>query len=246
MRRHPLHLRLRSLRPVSAYQRIVVGTDGSDSAGRAVAHAAWLAGALGAELLVSHAYKETPEEGAAFRHLGSSVLRDACARVAEVAPRPLLRTGEAADSLVSLAREEGADLIVVGNRGLGTRRVLLGSVPGRVAQRAPCDVLIAHTTGEPTNGGYRRMLLATDRSPTAERAVAAGTALAEAVGAAPEELTVTTGDPAEGIVRAAADRGADLVVVGNKGLTGARRFLASVPSRVARRAPCHVLLVKTT
>jgi len=229
-----------------AYRRIVVGTDGSDSATLAVAHAAWLAGALGADLIVTHAYKEAPEDTGSLRNLGASVLRDACARVADVGPRPLLRTGEAADALVGLARQEGADLVVVGNRGLGTRRVLMGSVPGRVAQRAPCDVLIAHTTGEVPEAAYRRVLLATDRSPTAERAAAAGSALADALGAEREELHVTGEDPAAGIVRAAAERAVDLVVVGNKGLTGARRFLTSVPSKVARRAPCHVLLVKTT
>jgi nucleotide-binding universal stress UspA family protein len=245
VRPDPLRLRLRPLTRVGPYRRIVVGTDGSDSAGRAVGHAAWLAGALGAELLVSHAYREVTEEATGPRRMGSSVLRDACAMIAEVGPRPVLRTGEAAESLVSLAREEDAGLIVVGNRGLGTRRVLMGTVPGRVAQRAPCDVLIAHTTGE-LEAGYRRILLATDRSPTAQRAVAVGTELAEALGSGREELQVTEGDAADGIVRAAADRPADLVVMGNKGLTGARRFLASVPSRVARRAPCHVLLVKTT
>jgi nucleotide-binding universal stress UspA family protein len=245
MRRDPVRLPVRSLTRVGTYRRIVVGTDGSDSAGRAVGHAAWLAGALGAELIVSHSYREAVEEATTPRRLGSSVLRDACAQVAEVEPRPVLRTGEAAEALVSLAREEDVDLIVVGNRGLGNRRVLMGTVPGRVAQRAPCDVLIAHTTLD-VESGYRRLLLATDRSPTAERAVAVGTRLAEDLGADREELNVTEGDPAEGIVRSASDRGVDLVVVGNKGLTGARRFLASVPSRVARRAPCHVLLVKTT
>jgi nucleotide-binding universal stress UspA family protein len=126
------------------------------------------------------------------------------------------------------------------------RRIMMGTVPGRVAQRAPCDVLIAHTTEEEPEAPYRRVLLATDRSPTAERAVAAGRALAEAVAAEAEEIHITGGDPAEGILRAAEERSANLVVVGNVGLTGARRFLASVPSRVARRSPCHVLLVKTT
>jgi nucleotide-binding universal stress UspA family protein len=226
-----MHLPVRPLTRVGAYRRIVVGTDGSDSAGRAVGHAAWLAGALGAELLVSHSYREAVEEASTPGRLGSSVLRDACAQVAGVDPRPVLRTGEAAEALVSLAREEDVDL--------------MGTVPGRVAQRAPCDVLIAHTTAD-VEAGYRRLLLATDRSSTAERAVAVGRRLAEDLGAEPEELTVTEGDPADEIVRAAAERPADLVVVGNKGLTGARRFLASVPSRVARRAPCHVLLVKTT
>jgi nucleotide-binding universal stress UspA family protein len=231
---------------VSYYRRIVVGTDGSDSAARAVRHAGWLAGALGAELIVTHAFPEAREDTASRQRVGASVLRDACARVAEASPTSMLRTGEAAGSLVGLAREEGADLIVVGNRGMSGRRIMMGTVPGRVAQRAPCDVLIAHTTEEEPEAPYRRVLLATDRSPTAERAVAAGRALAEAVAAEAEEIHITGGDPAEGILRAAEERSANLVVVGNVGLTGARRFLASVPSRVARLSPCHVLLVKTT
>jgi nucleotide-binding universal stress UspA family protein len=105
---------------------------------------------------------------------------------------------------------------------------------------------VAHTAGDLRQGPWRRMLLATDHSATASRAVAAGTALADALGADREELHVTDQDPADGIVRTAADREVDLVVMGNRGLTGARRFLSSVPSKVARRAPCHVLLVKTT
>jgi nucleotide-binding universal stress UspA family protein len=231
---------------VSPYRRIVVGTDGSDSAIRAVRHAGWLAGALGADLIVTHAYPEAREDPGSPQRVGASVLRDACARIPEASPTSMLRTGEAAGTLVGLAREEEADLIVVGNRGLGSRRVLMGTVPGRVAQRAPCDVLIAHTTEEEPEASYRRVLLATDRSPTAERAVAAGRSLADAVGAESEEIHVTEGDPAAGILRTAAERSSDLVVVGNVGLTGARRFLASVPSRVARRSPCHVLLVKTS
>jgi nucleotide-binding universal stress UspA family protein len=230
---------------VSSYRRIVVGTDGSDSAIRAVRHAGWLAGALGADLIVTHAYPETRDDRDAPQGMGASVLRDACARVSQASPTGMLRTGEAAAALVGLAREEGADLIVVGNRGLSKRRVLMGTVPGRVAQRAPCDVLIAHTNVEEPEAPYRRVILATDRSATAERAVAAGRALAEAVGAESEEIHVTEGDPAEGIFGAAEERSANLVVVGNVGLTGARRFLASVPSKVARRSPCHVLLVKT-
>jgi len=231
---------------VSPYRRVVVGTDGSDSAIRAVRHAGWLAGALGADLIVTHAYPEARQDPASPQRVGASVLRDACAHVSEASPTSLLRVGEAAGTLVRLAREEEADLIVVGNRGLGSRRVLMGTVPGRVAQRAPCDVLIAHTTEEVPGAPYRRVLLATDRSPTADRAVAAGQALADSVGAEAEEIHITEGDPAEGILRAAGERSADLVVVGNVGLTGARRFLASVPSRVARRSPCHVLLVKTS
>ena len=229
------------------YNRIVVGTDGSDSARRAVEHSAWLAGRIGAPLLVSHAYREAAEGGGEGRHVGASVLRDACLDLGlPVPPQPVLREGDAADALLSIAGEEPSSLIVVGNRGLGRRRVVLGNVPGRVAHTAPGDVLIAHTTAARPRLEYRRMLLATDRSPTADRAVAAGRALAEATGAEAEELHVREGDPVVGIVGAAAERDVDVVVVGNRGMTGLRRFLASVPSKVMRSSPVHVLLVKTT
>jgi nucleotide-binding universal stress UspA family protein len=54
-------------------------------------------------------------------------------------------------------------------------------------------------------------------------------------------------DPADAIIRVAEEVEADLVVVGNKGMTGAKRFLlGSVPDRVAHHAPCAVLVLKTT
>ena len=55
-----------------------------------------------------------------------------------------------------------------------------------------------------------------------------------------------TGDPAEAIVRVAEQEKADLIVVGNKGMAGARRVLGSVPNSVAHQAPCSVLIVQTT
>lgn len=232
---------------MNPYERVIVGTDGSDSARVAVEHAAWLAGTIGADLLVSHAYRELPEERGAGRSVGASLLRDALADLRTGAtPQPILREGDAAETLLQLAGEAGPALVVVGNRGLGRRRVVLGNVPGNVAHRAPGDVLIAHTTGGGRPPPYHRFLLASDRSPTAERAVATGRALAEATGAEASELHVTETDPVTGILAAAEEADADVVVVGNRGMTGARRFVASVPSKVARRAPCHVLLVKTT
>jgi len=55
-----------------------------------------------------------------------------------------------------------------------------------------------------------------------------------------------TGDPAEAIVRVAEQEQADLIVVGNRGMTGVRRVLGSVPNSVAHQAPCSVLIVQTT
>jgi nucleotide-binding universal stress UspA family protein len=53
------------------------------------------------------------------------------------------------------------------------------------------------------------------------------------------------GDPAEAIVRLADQVGADLIVVGNKGMKGVRRVLGSVPNSVAHHANCSVLIVDT-
>ena len=76
--------------------------------------------------------------------------------------------------------------------------------------------------------------------------------LTEAANAA-EEAGVTAhtfprqGDPADAILDVAEERDADLIVVGNKGMTGAKRFLlGSVPNRVSHHAPCSVLIIRTT
>src|SRR5262249_10343691 len=55
------------------------------------------------------------------------------------------------------------------------------------------------------------------------------------------------GDPADVIIEVAEERKADLIIVGNKGMTGAKRFLlGSVPNKVSHHAPCSVLIVRTT
>jgi nucleotide-binding universal stress UspA family protein len=54
------------------------------------------------------------------------------------------------------------------------------------------------------------------------------------------------GDPADAILDVAEERGADLIIVGNRGRTGAKRFLlGSVPNRISHHAPCAVLIIRT-
>ena len=54
------------------------------------------------------------------------------------------------------------------------------------------------------------------------------------------------GDPADAILDVAEEQGSDLIVVGNKGMSGAKRFLlGSVPNKVSHHAPCSVLIVRT-
>jgi nucleotide-binding universal stress UspA family protein len=61
------------------------------------------------------------------------------------------------------------------------------------------------------------------------------------------ELSPRQGDPADAILDVAEERDADLIVVGNKGMTGAKRFLlGSVPNKVSHHAPCSVLIIRTT
>jgi nucleotide-binding universal stress UspA family protein len=56
-----------------------------------------------------------------------------------------------------------------------------------------------------------------------------------------------TGDPADTVLRVAEEENVDLIIVGNKGMTGAKRFLlGSVPNKISHHSPCDVLIVRTT
>jgi nucleotide-binding universal stress UspA family protein len=143
---------------------IVVGTDGSDTAREAVRQAVELAARLGARLEIVSAYEPVP--GAQLREEAQqtpadlqwtvnpredvdATLREAAeaAREGGVEAVTYARQGDPADAILDVAEERGADLIVVGNKGMtGARRFLLGSVPNRVSHHAPCSVLIIRTT----------------------------------------------------------------------------------------------------
>jgi nucleotide-binding universal stress UspA family protein len=69
----------------------------------------------------------------------------------------------------------------------------------------------------------------------------------KATGVSVVETYAREGDPADAILDVAEEKDADLIVVGNKGMTGARRFLlGSVPNKVSHHAPCNVMIVRTT
>jgi nucleotide-binding universal stress UspA family protein len=70
---------------------------------------------------------------------------------------------------------------------------------------------------------------------------------AEEAGVGEVETFARQGDAADAILDVAEEQHCDLVVVGNKGMTGAKRFLlGSVPNKVSHHAPCSVLIVRTT
>ena len=146
------------------FASIVVGTDGSESAQEAVRQAVELAARLGATLRIVSAYEPVPagrlrEEATQVppdlqwmlnpREDVDATLREAAeaAEAGGVESVGYARQGDPADAILDVAEEQGADLIVVGNKGMtGARRFLLGSVPNRVSHHAPCSVLIIRTT----------------------------------------------------------------------------------------------------
>ena len=69
---------------------------------------------------------------------------------------------------------------------------------------------------------------------------------AEAAGVQQVETFARVGDGADAILDVAEEQRSDLIVVGNKGMTGATRFLlGSVPNKVSHHAPCSVMIVRT-
>lgn len=146
------------------YRTVVVGSDGSSTAELAVRSAADMAARDGGRLVIVTAY--TPRRDEASR--GGAVpddLRWAVTDVNQAEERVangralataagVARTvthavaGDPADVLLDAAESFGADLIVVGSRGLTrSAHALLGSVASSVAHHAPCDVLIVETAG---------------------------------------------------------------------------------------------------
>ncbi|GHA77611.1 universal stress protein [Streptomyces termitum] len=149
---------------MAAYRTVLVGTDGSESSFAAVASAARLAVACRAELVIACAYSPMrgPDLDEAKDRLGAEAYQVVGSSPAEATLRAAQdkARGEGAEdvrtvavedrpvpALERIARECGADLIVVGNRGLSSLAGrILGSVPADIARKAGLDVLIVHTT----------------------------------------------------------------------------------------------------
>ena len=277
------------------YPTVIVGTDGSATAAEAVRRAAVVAGRMGATLLVVTAFQRPrPDDlGPASQRAGQSLealigtsyrgaseaARDAAAMAAKLVPGLVTDTvtpeGDAAEQLLQVAEANPGALLTVGSQGMsGSKRFVLGSVPNKVSHHIVGDLLIFRTgTGRPFEAP-RRVLVGTDGSDTATRAVDkaidlakaldgqltvltvngdatagrqaldAAAARAEAAGV-PCETALRTGDPAEAIVSEGAD--ADIVVLGSQGMTGAGRFLlGSVPNKVSHHGTADLLIVKTS
>ncbi len=146
-----------------AYASIVVGTDGSPTAERAVRQASTIAAAEAARIVIVTAYTPTGThhtdaaavpadlrfvlsdrvQAEELAERGRGIAKDA--GVGKVVVQAI--SGDPASVLLEAANDFDADLIVVGSKGLTSHaHFILGSVASSVAHHAPCDVLVAHTT----------------------------------------------------------------------------------------------------
>jgi len=133
---------------------VAVGTDGSETAREAVKQAAEFAKRFDAKLVLLSAFKEGPPPSDAgesqWSYSPAAQLRGILSRTeAEMNQQGIECTtavdeGDPADVLVRLAGDCGADVLVIGNKGMHRR--VLGSVPKSVAQNADCSVLVVKTT----------------------------------------------------------------------------------------------------
>ena len=260
----------RSVEPM-AYRKIFLGIDGSSPADHALAVAAAVAQATNGSLTVLHASEDHPDTELVGRAVES-------VKAGGVHAKGKILEGSPEKAVIAHADEKGAEVLVLGVWGTGrAQKHLIGSVPHRAAHHAPCDVLIVaeHEAGTvPSPPVWERIVVATDGSPTADRAARRALELAGALGSEvtivfvghpktgelvladtiaslqPEievRQRIVRGKPAEMILEVAADEDARLIVVGNKGMSGAARFLlgGSVPQKVLEEAPCDVLVIRT-
>jgi nucleotide-binding universal stress UspA family protein len=136
--------------------KVAVGTDGSATAAEAVKAATEMARRFGAELILLGVYQDgagargddDPERQ--WASSPSARLHEILARTEEdlrrdgVECRTMTDQGDPGEVLVRLAETCGADVLVIGNKGMHRR--VLGSVPNTVTHRAPCSVFVVKTT----------------------------------------------------------------------------------------------------
>lgn len=254
-----------------AYRKIYLGADGSDPSAHARAVACAVASSTNGAVTVLHASEaEHPDQSLLDRSVEA-------AEAAGVRAKGVMLKGPPSRVVIDHVNSKNGELLVLGVWGTTrSQKHLVGEVPHRAAHHAPCDVLIVseHAAGQaPTGPVWERIVVATDGSPTADRAARRGIELATAlrtqvtlvfvghpktgelvlrdtVDSLEPQIEVRTrieqGEPAGTILDVARDEGARLIVVGNKGMSGVKRFfLGSVPQKVLEEAKCDVLIIRT-
>lgn len=257
---------------MASYPRVMVGTDGSEDATAAVKIGGKIAAKLGVpvDLIVVVEGDNDAEWASRVSGEAEGVLSGLGVR--EVATEHA--TGDPADRLVAYSTENSQSLIVVGSTGLTKASSrLVGSTSNRLSHHSIADVLYAC---EPVPTQWNFVALATDGSDTSLKAVQRGLGLAAALGATPRLVTAaknrSDGDNVLKTTRSALDLDAagieiedevlvdsqaasaiilqgwkyEIVVIGNKSMSGAARLLGSIANKITHGLETNLLLVNTT
>ncbi|TSD96583.1 universal stress protein [Skermania sp. ID1734] len=257
------------------YSHVIIGTDGAAPARHATTVGGAVAARLALPVVLVTAWKSGLEiPGAREQSWASMTTKAAEVDLSQFALARIHRIeakGDPADVLIDITDQSPRSLLLVGGRGLGTATGrLTSSTSNQLSHRSPSDVLFVHNRLH----WLESVALATDGSATSITAARQGLGLAKAFGAqvilvtansnavegkqvlanvaealepdlADTSLTheVVTGDPATAIPDAAA--GTDLLVIGNRGMSGFARMLGSTANSITHRATSNLLLVNT-
>ncbi|MBW3663622.1 MAG: universal stress protein [Actinobacteria bacterium] len=222
---------------------ILVATDGSSTAMRAEERAAMLARRHGATLHAVFAYGPAKSSGGPFAESGANpgevgrgALTGVQKRYDDLEVRTHLVEGKVVDAIAEVARTTSADLVVVGNVGLGSRvQRARGSVPHELAHHAPTDVLIVHTSDavhreRADHGGpltpYQRVVVGVDGSDTSLEALRRAAGVAAEDGA---EIVIVNAGGDDEVLSRASD------VAAEAGVTSTRRGDDGAPAEVLVR-----------
>ena len=152
-------------RHITVYERVIVGSDGTPTSLHTVGHAAGVADAADAQLVVVTAYSPEAERDGADGQRGGGVRQELYGEEAAKAAvrksvdqlklerarniEQRIVEGSPAEALLKVAGSNPANLIIVGNRGLGAQEgEVLGEVPREVVKNAVCNVMVVQTGGE--------------------------------------------------------------------------------------------------
>ncbi|MFD3592528.1 universal stress protein [Nocardia sp. NPDC058640] len=260
---------------MGCYQRIIVGTNGSESARTAVAVAGDFAVRLGIPVTAMTVWKEAGRKSGTDAGWAEETTAEAAQALTAAGVSQVFRTeldGAAGALLLDAAEREPDTLLVIGGGSLGSSKArLLGSTANHVSHHSQTDVVFTRKLPK----RWTTVGLTTDGSPSSLTAVRRGYELSLAIGARPFLVTsaktdedggntlidvegeiavsdpelfgrdVLTGVPAaEAICNAAWKY--DLVVIGNRGMSGPARLLGSVANKVTHDIDTNLLLVNTT
>jgi nucleotide-binding universal stress UspA family protein len=128
------------------FERIVVGVARVETAQKAARYGIDLASKLGAELHLVTAFSGSDTGPAAPERQHAEGFLESIALSSAVPIRTHALPGDPAAAILRVAGEIGADLIVVGNKGMHGASRILGSVPNNIAHKTDCSILIVSTT----------------------------------------------------------------------------------------------------